>query len=100
MFNQKYKGHVLKSLCMSLGLILSLMFLFIACHKNAAELEWLETTRECRPWAYWWWMGSAVDKPNQTVLLKEYAKVGRQNLIESFYSLQTVCFLVKIYHSS
>ncbi len=29
-----------------------------------------------KPWTYWWWMGSAVDKNNLTWNLKEYQKAG------------------------
>ena len=29
-------------------------------------LAWPPITREAKPWAYWWWMGSAVDKANLT----------------------------------
>ncbi|NLF57972.1 MAG: hypothetical protein GX580_10060, partial [Candidatus Hydrogenedens sp.] len=25
----------------------------------ASPPEWPPVTRECRPWTYWWWMGSA-----------------------------------------
>ena len=32
----------------------------------ADPLAWPAITREARPWAYWWWMGSAVDKTNLT----------------------------------
>jgi hypothetical protein len=31
---------------------------------------------EAKPAARWWWMGSAVDKENLTLLLNEYAKAG------------------------
>ena len=27
-------------------------------------LEWPAVTRESKPWARWWWLGSAVDEPN------------------------------------
>jgi hypothetical protein len=29
-----------------------------------------------KPWAYWWWMGSAVDEKNITANLEDYAKAG------------------------
>src|SRR5262245_25077777 len=37
---------------------------------------WPAITREQRPWAYWWWMGSAVDKTNITRELTRYRDAG------------------------
>ncbi|MGC4043880.1 MAG: glycosyl hydrolase [Armatimonas sp.] len=42
---------------------------------HSSEL-WPEVTRETRPWAYWWWMGSAVDEANLRKELKRYADAG------------------------
>ena len=39
-------------------------------------LTWPVITREQRPWAYWWWMGSAVDKANLTRELTRYRDAG------------------------
>jgi hypothetical protein len=39
-------------------------------------LNWPTITREQRPWAYWWWMGSAVDKANLTRELTRYREAG------------------------
>ena len=43
----------------------ALLWLHVA---GAAEdpLAWPTITREAKPWAYWWWMGSAVDRANLT----------------------------------
>jgi len=35
-----------------------------------------EITRECKPWTYWWWMGSAVDRANITANLEDYSRAG------------------------
>ena len=41
-----------------------------------SELAWPKVTRECRPWAYHWWLGSAVDKVNLTRELERYHDAG------------------------
>jgi hypothetical protein len=43
---------------------------------SQALLAWPQITREQRPWAYWWWMGSAVDKTNLTRELTRYRDAG------------------------
>ena len=37
---------------------------------------WPGITREQRPWAYWWLMGSAVDRTNLTKELTRYHEAG------------------------
>jgi hypothetical protein len=39
-------------------------------------LGWPAITRESRPWTRWWWLGSAVDRPNLTRLLEQYRTAG------------------------
>ncbi len=41
-----------------------------------AQEPWPPITRESRPWAYWWWMGSAVDKENIASQLSAYQQAG------------------------
>lgn len=60
---------------------IGLFVLWIAgwCSLAAAQSDvqvWPEISRHMRPWAYWWWMGSAVDKDNITSQLQEYQKAG------------------------
>ncbi|MCJ8165957.1 glycoside hydrolase [Pontibacter sp. E15-1] len=43
---------------------------------EAKNQVWPEVTPQARPWTRWWWMGSAVDKPNISRLLQEYAASG------------------------
>lgn len=38
--------------------------------------EWPEITSTAKPWSRWWWMGSAVDKENLNILIKEYHAAG------------------------
>jgi hypothetical protein len=44
--------------------------------ESSALQSWPPITREQRPWAYWWWMGSAVDKTNLTRELTRYRAAG------------------------
>jgi hypothetical protein len=37
---------------------------------------WPAVTRQTKPWAYWWWMGSAVDQTNLTRELERYRDAG------------------------
>ncbi len=42
----------------------------------AGPLAWPTPTQTSRPWARWWWLGSAVDQPNLEHLLTEYRDAG------------------------
>ncbi|NQX02981.1 hypothetical protein HQ447_20165 [bacterium] len=37
---------------------------------------WPAVTATQKPWTRWWWLGSAVDKPNLTRQLEDFAKTG------------------------
>ncbi len=63
-----------KSLLFCPLVLLSLLFFTFDCQGLAKE--WPAITRECKPWAYWHWMGSAVDKENLTKLLEMYSQAG------------------------
>lgn len=39
-------------------------------------LAWPPVTATNKPWTRWWWLGSAVDKPNLTRELEDFAKSG------------------------
>ena len=43
---------------------------------SSPDLAWPAGTKESRPWAYWWWMGSAVDEKNLTGQLETYRRAG------------------------
>ena len=40
------------------------------------DLAWPKITAQTKPWAFNWWMGSAVDKTNLTKELERYAAAG------------------------
>jgi hypothetical protein len=55
-----------------------LFFAGMATPTPAADdpLAWPGITSQTRPWTYWWWMGSAVDKTNLTRELQRYHDAG------------------------
>ncbi|MCD4770170.1 MAG: glycosyl hydrolase family 2 [Bacteroidales bacterium] len=58
--------------------ILFLLVMVIGCapEDKQSELNLPVANNECRPWTYWWWMGSAVDKENLSQLLETYNEAG------------------------
>jgi len=49
------------------------------CHDRSApgsSFAWPSTTRQSRPWTYWWWMGSAVNKEDITRQLEAFSSCG------------------------
>ena len=52
------------------------MNLFFALIVVAGPLDWPDTVDGCRPWAYNWWLGSAVDEENLTKELERYRAGG------------------------
>lgn len=43
---------------------------------SQAQIKWPTITQESKPWARWWWEGSAVDKKNITANLQDYYDAG------------------------
>src|SRR3954470_4088677 len=56
------------------GLVLFLTSRFAA--SAADELSWPAITSETRPWAWWWWHGSAVDRTNISHELRRFHDAG------------------------
>jgi len=61
-------------------LFVTCLILFVVFPANAAprnpDLAWPEITQQQKPWAYWWWMGSAVDEKNIRRELTRYRDAG------------------------
>ncbi len=57
---------------------LAVLWMLSGCMQEAKRPDpaWPAVTKTCRPWTYWWWMGSAVDKQNLSDLLEMYSKAG------------------------
>ena len=56
--------------------ILFPFFALAACGLFAAEPSWPEPTRDMKPWAYNWWMGSAVDEAGLRKQVETMAAAG------------------------
>ena len=65
-----------KFISLLMPILFLLMLLGCEYKYKVRDLEWPPITKECRPWTYWWWMGSAVDKQNLTQLLEMYRQAG------------------------
>ena len=54
------------------------MFFGAGCHAIAADdpLAWPPITAQARPWAWWWWHGSAVDETNLAHELQRFHDAG------------------------
>ena len=48
----------------------------LAAEFPADPLGWPAVTSTSKPWTRWWWLGSAVNKPNLTRQLEDFAKTG------------------------
>ena len=57
-------------------LLLALAALTVSASAQPAAPTWPEVTRENKPWTRWWWPGSAVDRPNLTRQLEQFAAAG------------------------
>lgn len=67
------------------------IFLLIASvvSLSAQKTSWPQVKTEAKPWARWWWLGSAVDKANLTYNMSEYAAKGMGGLeITPIYGVQ------------
>ena len=58
------------------GALLWAAALSLSCGVAPRPLEWPATRAETRPWAYWWWMGSAVTREDLTQALEAYRAAG------------------------
>ncbi len=47
-----------------------------AAESPSPDLAWPALTRENKPWTRWWWLGSAVDKPNLTREMEAMSAAG------------------------
>jgi hypothetical protein len=69
----QYSGRVVAALCLS---FLGGATFGAPVVTNAPLSAWPAITSQTRPWTYWWWMGSAVDKTNLTRELQRFHDAG------------------------
>ena len=60
----------------TLAILLGGALLTQSARADDGPLAWPPVTAQTKPWAYNWWMASAVDKPNLTRELERYQKAG------------------------
>ena len=53
-----------------------LFFSLLLASSALSAQDWPVAQPEARPATRWWWLGSAVDAPNLTYNMEEYAKAG------------------------
>jgi hypothetical protein len=63
-------------LILSLVAILTILACSFCFKAGEDDLAWPVIKTEAKPWTRWWWMGSAVDKPNLTYNLEELKNAG------------------------
>jgi len=57
----------------------TIFFFLLACTcfaQKETNSPWPKSTNINQPWARWWWMGSAVDKPNLKKILLDFHNAG------------------------
>ncbi|KUJ63563.1 glycoside hydrolase [Flavobacteriaceae bacterium CRH] len=64
---------LIKSYCF---IIISILCTFFCFAQEATKSPWPKSTNINQPWARWWWMGSAVDKPNLKKSLVDFCNAG------------------------
>src|SRR5215212_1325737 len=55
----------------SLTTILAILFVI-----SDAQITWPAITQTSKPWARWWWQGSAVNKKDLTANMQDYKAAG------------------------
>ncbi|MGN6644270.1 MAG: glycosyl hydrolase, partial [Verrucomicrobiota bacterium] len=73
-----FKNRTFSNLLHSSNLLMAFVLAAIQPTAWAADTDssWPAISRTQRPWAYWWWMGSAVDTNNITRELSRYHAAG------------------------
>ena len=84
-FTLSTKSSLMNTRFYTVILCITLTILFAGTSFTMAQSEtaWPTITNQCKPWAYWWWMGSAVDDENLTKQLETYqaAEMGGMHII-------------------
>ncbi|WP_083227968.1 glycosyl hydrolase [Mucilaginibacter sp. PPCGB 2223] len=53
-----------------------IVIFLLTCLHSFSQINWPAITKQAKPWARWWWQGSAVNKPDLTTNLETYSKAG------------------------
>ncbi len=68
--------RILTFILCSLVPLLSLLSSPAYALEKEDAFSWSALDQSCKPWTYWWWMGSAVDKESITALLEDFSQAG------------------------
>ena len=70
----------IRKVCQNLLMIsvLAGMFIFVnSCkQEKPVQPEWPKITHQTKPWARWWWMGSAVNNQDLSTVMEKYKNAG------------------------
>jgi hypothetical protein len=62
------------------NVLASFFLMIVSCcplyAQQSKDYGWPAITSETKPWTRWWWMGSAVNRPDLSILLTDYQKAG------------------------
>lgn len=50
--------------------------ILFSCITSYAQIKWPTITQTAKPWARWWWEGSAVNKADLTAAMQQYQQAG------------------------
>lgn len=75
------RTFISSAVCLLLSIAMTTAFAEAnAAPPSNADTDWPPVTAECKPWGYWWWMGSAADRANITREMEAYAESGMGGL--------------------
>lgn len=72
----KYKRMIARFVRWCLPVALLVTALLLKHSPVSAQLKWPAVTKQNKPWARWWWQGSAVNEKDLPAVMKTYSDAG------------------------
>lgn len=66
----------LYSCCFPASILLLLLPVLLLSNKAKAQLQWPAISQQTKPWARWWWEGSAVNEKDLSQVMQLYKNAG------------------------